>query len=42
MAYADETKIAEIQENADDVLKAFHKSAPRSVEGETENSYKND
>jgi hypothetical protein len=40
MPYADETKIAEIQEQADDVLRPFHKSAPRSVEGETENSYR--
>jgi hypothetical protein len=40
MPYVDETKIAEIQEHADDVLKAFHKSALRSVDGETENSYR--
>jgi hypothetical protein len=39
MPYTDETKMAEKQEAADEVLKPFHQFAPRYMEGENLNSY---
>jgi hypothetical protein len=40
MSYPDATELARIQETADDVFKPFNKSAPRSVDGETVESYR--
>jgi hypothetical protein len=40
MPYADETKIVEIQENADDLFRLHNRSAQRSMEGETIDSYR--
>jgi hypothetical protein len=40
MSYPDATELAQIYENADDVFKPHNKSAPRYMEGETTESYR--
>jgi hypothetical protein len=40
MPYADETELAKIYENADDIFKPHKQSAPRYMEGETTDSYR--
>jgi hypothetical protein len=40
MPYSDETELAKIYENADDIFKPHKQSAPRYMEGETIDSYR--